>query len=171
MRCVAAIAVMLMLAGCDQGKPLSKEEAAKARAAEARINEIVAGNPGLKKSCVAKDVHGQAPFMWWADNPECYDMLPQQHWSGLWEDGWEWSNFCADPAKVCDWMDKPGTWLIFAKDSHHGPELDGTYRIEFIGRRTRSPGYFGHQAFYDHLIIADRMISIEKIPGQKYTRR
>lgn len=100
-------------------------------------------------------------------------MLPDQRWSGLWNSGWEWTSFCPDPAKKCDaTSDRGGIWLDFARDAYRGPELpDGVYRIEFIGRRTKLPGYFGHLGQYDHLMAAGRVISIQKIPGEKYAKR
>ena len=109
---------------------------------------------------------------WQPNDPNCFEMTAPQRWSGLWEKGWEWTNFCPDPATKCDWMSKRGTWLTLAKDAYRGPKLqDGTYRIEFIGRRTKKAGNFGHQASYDHLMVVDRMMSIKKIPGEKYSSR
>ena len=69
-------------------------------------------------------------------------------------------------------MSKRGISLTFAKDALDERDLpDGTYRIEFVGRRTKKPGSFGHQSAYEHLMIADRVISIQKIPGEKYAKR
>jgi hypothetical protein len=70
-------------------------------------------------------------------------------------------------------MSKRGTWLTFGKDAYRGVKLadDGVYRIEFVGRRTKVAGNFGHQASYDYLMVVDRLISIVRIPGQRYTKR
>ena len=173
MKVLTAIAIGLLLVGCHQRKPpTSKEDAALARAKDAETEKIRAGNPGLKESCLAKLRANQLGAFEWIDNPDCFQMLPDQRWSGLWNSGWEWTNFCPDPAKECDaTADRGDIWLNFAKDAYHGPELpDGVYRIEFIGRRTRVSGHFGHQAQYDHLMVADRAISIQRIPGEKYTK-
>ena len=159
--CVCLFA--LTLSGCDHRKPA---------VSDADYQAFKASYPGATKQCL--DAYRYGGFnAWRPDDPNCFEMTPAQHWSGLWETGWEWTNFCPDPAKECDWMSKRGTWLIFAKDAYRGPKLtdDGVYRIDFVGRRTKVAGNFGHQASYDHLMVVDRLISIQKIPGQKYTKR
>ena len=103
------------------------------------------------------------------DEPACYEMLPDRRWTGLWETGWEWTNFCPDPAKDCDWMSKRGIWLRFAKGAPKVP--DGLYRIEFVGRRTKVAGYHGHLNHYEHLMVVDHLISLGKILGEKYSKR
>jgi hypothetical protein len=153
----------LALSGCNHRKPV---------VSDAHYRTFKASNPGMTKECL--DAYRYGGFnAWRPDDPNCFEMTPTQHWSGLWETGWEWSNFCPDPAKECDWMSKRGTWLIFGKDAYRGPKLtdDGVYHIEFVGRRTKVAGNFGHMASYDHLMVVDRLISIQKIPGQKYTKR
>ena len=168
------IAIALLLASCDQRKPgASREDARLAQAINADIAKIRAGNPGIKNACLEKLRANKLGAFEWADNPHCYDMLPDQNWSGLWNSGWEWTNFCSDPAKECGaTSDRGGIWLIFAKGAYSGPELrDGVYHIDFVGRRTKIAGYFGHQAQYDHLMVVDRIISIEHIPGEKYSKR
>lgn len=101
----------------------------------------------------------------------CYDMLPARRWSGLWETGWEWTNFCPDPAQDCNWMSKRGIWLEFATGALDGPRPpEGIYRIEFVGRRTRVPGNFGHTSAYEHLMIVDRLISMQRISAEENAR-
>ena len=105
---------------------------------------------------------------WRPDDPDCYKMLPAQRWSGLWEHGWEWTNFCPDPADTCDWMAKRGIWLDFADNVELEDNLpDGIHRIEFVGRRTKMPGNFGHTASYNHLMIVDQIISLEPVNVQR----
>ena len=102
------------------------------------------------------------------NDPDCHEMLPAQRWSGLWEHGWEWTNFCPDPAKDCNWMAERGTWLTFAAGADPNPDLgDGVHRIVSIGRRTKVPGNFGHTASYQHLMVVDRIISIESDEKQR----
>ena len=62
-------------------------------------------------------------------------------------------------------------WLVFGKDAYPREIRDGLYRIEFIGRRTKVPGYFGHLNTYEHMVIVDRLISIRTIPGETYQKR
>jgi hypothetical protein len=166
-RIIVALIAMLA-AGCSRGGSNNTEAAL----ADAYLQQLQAQHPGMTDACVQKIRKGEIGLADWIDNPGCFDMLPDQRWSGLWNTGWEWTNFCpATAQQQCDWS-KRGTWLTFAKKAYEGPELeDGIYRIEFIGRRTRVPGYFGHLDQYAHLMVVDRLISIKKIPGQKYTRR
>lgn len=164
MRTVLCICLFtLTLNGCNNRKPA---------VSDADYQAFKTSNPGMTNQCL--DAYRYGGFNAWRPNdPDCYEMTPPQHWSGLWEIGWEWTNFCPDPAEECEWMSERGTWLTFAKDAYRGskPLDDGVYRIDFVGRRTKVAGNFGHQASYDHLMIVDRVISIQKIPGQKYTKR
>jgi hypothetical protein len=159
--CICLIA--LTLSSCNYRKPA---------VSDADFQDFKAANPGMTKQCLDANRYGGFNA-WRPDDPDCFEMTPAQQWSGLWETGWEWSNFCPDPAHECDWMSKRGTWLIFAKDAWRAPRKidEGVYRISFVGRRTRVPGNFGHMASYQHLMVVDRLISIEKIPGEKYTKR
>jgi hypothetical protein len=164
--------IVLVLTGCILSCHGPRAKTAEEKALDAKMEETRQGNPGLKQECLDKERSGQIGAMAWVNNPDCFEMMPDQRWSGLLEIGWEWSDFCPDPAKKCDWMSERGIWMTFAKGAYQGPELpDGTYRIEFVGRRTKVPGNFGHQGGYEHLMVADRVISIQKIPGEKYTKR
>jgi len=169
MKRIIVFALIGCLLGCDGQRTKTKEE----KAADAEMQQVLEGNPGLKKECLEKERSGKLRFMGWADNPDCYDMLAPQRWSGLWNSGWEWTNFCPDPAKDCpNESDHDDVWLDFAEGAYRGTELaDGVYRIDFIGRRTKVPGYFGHLGQYDHLMVVDRVISIKRIPGEKYAKR
>lgn len=175
MKFLSAFAIGLLLVGCGQRKPvMSKEDEALARALDADIEEIRAGNPGIKEVCLKKLRTGQMGAFEWINNPECFEMLPARSWTGLWNTGWEWTNFCPEPAKKCPISSEHGDiWIEFAEGAYRGlPEQpDGVYRINFIGRRTNTSGYFGHLGQYDHLMVVDRVISIRKIPGEKYTKR
>jgi hypothetical protein len=159
--CVCLFAVALN--GCNHRE---------AAVSDADYQAFKASYPGMTQQCLDAYRYGGADA-WRPDDPDCFEMTRAQRWSGLWESGWEWSNFCPDPAKDCNWMAKRGTWLIFAKGAQDGPKLleHGIYRIEFVGRRTKLAGNFGHQAAYNHLIVVDRLISVQKIPGNKYTKR
>lgn len=133
---------------------------------DAEFREFRSGNPGMTEKCL--DDYRYGGFNAWAqeaDAPDCYQLMPDQRWSGLWETGWEWTNFCPDPAKECNWMTKRGIWLTFAQGAYDGPKLpEGVYRIDFVGRRTRVPGYHGHTGAYEHLMVVDKLISVRKVP-------
>jgi len=161
------LAILLLLASCDQPKPaVSKQDVALAKTMDADIAEIRTSHPGIKGACLKRIRAGELGAFEWIDNPDCFDMLPQQRWSGLWNSGWEWTSFCPEPAKECPIASEQGdVWLTFGNNAYRGPELaDGLYRIEFVGRRTKVPGYFGHLDQYDHLMVVDRVIWIEHVP-------
>lgn len=133
---------------------------------DAEIDEIRAANPGVKEVCLKKMRTGEFGAFEWMDNPDCFDMLPRQRWSGLWNTGWEWTNFCPKPAKECGTASEHGDiWLELAgeRSGARSPPPDGLYQIEFVGRRTKAPGHFGHLDQYDHMMIVDRMISIRPV--------
>lgn len=145
----------LSLSGCNRRTPA---------VSEADYRAFKASNPGMTKQCLEAYRYGGFSA-WRPDDPNCFEMTPSQHWSGLWENGWEWTNFCPDPAKNCDWISKRGSWLTFAQGAYRGSKpLDrGVYRIDFVGRRTKAAGNFGHLGSYDHLIVVERVLSLHKI--------
>jgi hypothetical protein len=163
------MAATLFLVGCHRDGGNNAEAAL----AEAYLQQLQGSHPGMTDACVQKIRTGEVGLTGWIDNPACFQMLPDQRWSGLWDAGWEWTNFCPDPAKQCGSSSEHGDiWLTFAKGADRGPDLaDGVYRIVFVGRRTKVSGYFGHLDQYDHLMVVDRVISLEKIRGEKYTKR
>lgn len=165
--------LIIVLIGCLLSCHAQPTKTKQEKALDSEIEKIRVGNPGLKEVCLEKLRSGQIGVTQWMDNPDCFDMLPPQRWTGLWNTGWEWTNFCPAPANNCPSSSEKGDiWLAIARDAYQGPELaDGVYRIDFIGRRTRVPGYFGHLNQYDHLMVLDRLISIQKVPGENYAKR
>lgn len=146
--------MIMVLLGCQQPKPAISDD---------EFTAFRESHPGMIQPCLDEVRYGGF-IEWRPDDPDCYEMLPAQRWSGLWEHGWEWTNFCPKPAKTCDWMAERGTWLEFADDAQLDENLpDGVHRIEFVGRRTKVPGNFGHLANYRHLMIVDRIISLERV--------
>ena len=150
--------VLLLLLGCQQPEPAISDE---------EFAAFQESHPGMVKACL-DDVRYGGFLKWRPHEPDCYEMLPAQRWSGLWEHGWEWTNFCPEPAKTCDWMAERGIWLTFAEDVELDEEIpDGVHRIEFVGRRTKVPGNFGHMASYEHLMVVDRIISLEPVSPKR----
>ena len=141
-----------VLFGCDEREPVL---------GEAEFAEFRESHPGMVGACLEEVRYGG--YMQWRPNdPDCYELLPAQRWTGLWEHGWEWTNFCPEPAQSCNWMTNRGTWLIFADDVKSRSSLpDGVHRIALIGRRTKAPGNFGHTTSYEHLMVVDHIISLE----------
>jgi hypothetical protein len=150
----------LALVGCDQRKPaLSDEE----------FNMFRAENPGMKKQCLDSVYYGG--FQAWDPfNTECFEWTAPRVWRGVWNIGFEWSNFCPDPAATCaPWFEGDEMWLRWADGSGRESvaHANGTYRIEFVGRQTKVRGHFGHLNQYPHMMMIVRLISIRKIPEPK----
>lgn len=170
-----AIWLLLSIAasGCeDRGAKFSKAEIEQLNLA---AEQFRAKNPGVTKSCLEAMRAGEGPAF---PTPKdgCFEMQPAKRWHGLWNSGWEWTNFCPSPARDCPIAaERDDTWLEFADGVSPRPEPnDGLYEIEFIGRRTSVPGHFGHLDQYDHAMIVDRLISIWPVevpwPAEKNTR-
>lgn len=130
-----------------------------------RAAEVLTAHPGLTTECAAK-VGTNALDVASADVENCFVHTPPQRWVGLLNLGWEWSNFCPEPAKSCGFGGGRGSiWTEFGEGSYTGPELkDGVYAIEFVGRRTVHPGHFGHMSQYEYQMTVDRVISVRKLP-------
>jgi len=145
--------IAALLFGCQNREPAITD---------ADFEAYKASHPGMKKTCLDAVRYGGfgASNL---DEAECYELMPAQRWSGVWEQGWEWSHFCADPVKKCEWMSHPQSWLTFAETADPGQLPEGNYRIEFLGRRTKVPGYFGHLSVYEHLMVVDQVISVQRI--------
>lgn len=157
------IVAAILLVGCHRDRSSN----ADAALAGEYLAQLQGSHPGMTDACVRRIRSGEIALTGWIDNPDCFDMLPDQRWSGKWDSGWEWSIFCPDGTTKCE--ANRGIWLTskvdFPKDLAWG-----TYHVQFIGRRTRVPGYFGHLDQYAHLMIVDKFYSIQKIPGQKYVQ-
>lgn len=115
------LAIGSLLVGCDHRKPA---------VSDADFKAFKASNPGMTEQCLNEYRYGGVTA-WRPDDPECFEMMPAQRWSGVWFNGWEWSNFCAAPAKECPIESEHGDiWLEFAKGAYSGPDLlDSLYRI------------------------------------------
>jgi hypothetical protein len=132
---------------------------------EADFQAFKESHPGMKHTCLDEVKFGRE----WAtavDDPDCFQMMPAQRWTGLWNSGWEWSMFCPDPATKCKDSYR-GIALKFA-DSAPPPDVPISngilFHVEFIGRRTKVPGYFDHQGQYKHLMVVDRLLSMKQVP-------
>ena len=149
MRAFLAAISLLLCCGCQQRQAKMSEE---------DIKRIVAGLPGITDACIDKLRYGGIQAMP-NETDQCFEMMPQRRWTGLWRNAFEESIFCADePERVAaECPTGPGgTWL----EPEGGTMPDqALYRLEFIGRRTAQPAHFGHMGMNDHEIVVDRMIS------------
>jgi hypothetical protein len=160
-----AIPLLFLLFAC--GSPKVDPAGEKTGLSDAEMKQFVAENPGMTKACL-DEVSRSGILGYRPDDPACFEMMSARRWKGLWKSGWEWTNFCPAPARECSISAEHGDiWLEFAEHAYSGPELkDGLYEIEFIGRRTKVPGHFGHLGQYDHLMVADRVNSIRLLRAE-----
>lgn len=164
MKLVAGAAILLVVAGCGQPQPeqkpqLSADEVTKMRKAL----------PRMLDACIQKMRWGGIDAVP-QEVDECYEMTPRQTWRGLWRDDFEGSTFCPAPATKCGLTDEnasePHIWLEYSLPAPKDPKANpfgGLYEVEFIGRRTKYGGNFGHMGVFEHEMLVDRMISIREI--------
>ncbi|MCW2337930.1 hypothetical protein M2337_002163 [Sphingobium sp. B2D3A] len=158
MKAIFIVPMVSILLGCQQPDPAMSE---------AEFVAFRKSYPGMVQRCL-DEVRSLGFHEWRPEDPECYEMLPAQRWKGLWQHGWEWTNFCPEPAGTCDWMAKRGIWLTFAKNVVLEEDIpEGIHRIEFVGRRTKLPGNFGHTDAYEHLMVVDRIIALEPLDASR----
>ena len=156
----------LALAGCDEIEWAKQEPPRVVNGIEVEsgidIERLIREEPGLTEACKAKlRRRGLAALP--NETDQCFQMRKPQRWRGLWRAEFEGSQFCPEPATICDPMTKePKIWLDGFEDVAR--EMNGKlYRVEFVGRRTLHAGPFGHMGGSEHEIIVDRPISIEEV--------
>ena len=101
---------------------------------------------------------------------DCADLAPAERMRGVWVTGFERSAFVPNATAAPAYGDPAPDriWLDFADGSPPDPalraELDkmGTtaaVALEFIGRRSRGPGNFGHMGGAREMVRVERIIS------------
>lgn len=121
------------------------------------------------------------------DYRDCVDLLGSERIRGLWFVGLEESAFSPEGATVTSvrilseetirsetrtWLD--AGWPEQQRLLERVPEPGGlgetsVYAVEFLGRRARDAGQYGHNGNYRHLIILDELVSIRPV-GRIRTR-
>ena len=163
MRAILFGALVVFLASCEGQPPKPKSimerlEAGNLSAED--VQRVTSAFPGMTKSCIEKVRVGGVNAMP-KQAEDCFEMMPSQFWRGIWFDGFEGSQFCAAPATDCSFEMKPRVWIDVPGRKCCTFDL---YDVEFIGRRTKYPGVFGHMGGFDHEMVVDRMISMRRIP-------
>lgn len=126
---------------------------------------ILRESPGMIKSCVDKMRYEGLDSLP-QELDACYEMLPPMRWSGLWRTDFEGSRFCPRPEKYCaEWSSGDRIWLTPSKDPAFSNVryVGNLYVTEFIGRRTRVRGFYGHMGMSQHEMIVDRLIALTKL--------
>ena len=157
MRGIVAILAIALVAGC--------EKSPKPKVSNADLQEFAKAHPGITNECLNnyRSSGDWVPIVTGA--ADCFEMQAPRRWNGIWNKGWEWSNFCAAPATTCSasFVDDEMDLRFSEKAYPNGAELDGMFEIEFVGRRTKVAGYHGHLNQYPHFIVADRVTAIRRI--------
>ena len=96
---------------------------------------------------------------------------------GVWVTGFEVSNFIpgATQAPGRDDTDWQGTWLTFASGATPDPSIwaerdrlgGAAVAIDFIGRRSRRSGDYGHMGGASQIVIVDRILSL-RVLGPRF---
>lgn len=109
---------------------------------------------------------------------QCYRMDQPRRYRGVWVDEFEGQVFIPAGSRAAEWprgdARSPGwkakfekarsatIWLDVerVKLDHEWRKVGRRMRIEFIGRKTLYPGYYGHMGMSGQEIIVDRLISL-----------
>ena len=115
------------------------------------------------------------------DYRDCVELLPPERIRGTWFVGNEESDFLPEgvevesvrllsetktPPEMDTWLDVEWPKQLEYVDSVPEPKGIGdtlTYEVEFIGRRARDVGQYGHGGLATHLIVLDEMLSIRPV--------
>ncbi|WP_404334333.1 hypothetical protein AB2M62_12980 [Sphingomonas sp. MMS12-HWE2-04] len=153
--CILA-ASLFCLAACQQTTPRLTDE---------QVASLREGLPGISEQCLQMARDGGVEAIPSAVD-QCFKMTPSQHWHGLWRDDFEGRRFCPAPARQCS-IETPGPkiWPRFKDEKRPiGNQATGKlYAVEFIGRRTQSPGAHGHMAQSEHAILIDQLLAISPV--------
>lgn len=162
-----ASAFLLVPSGCDHRKPVMSED---------QMQTLRQELPGMTDKCLRRIRYGGVQAMP-SDTDKCFKMMPRARWRGLWARGFELSRFCPAPASSCSY-DTPGNeiWLSQLATIPIRADVAGKlysirlFTIDFIGRRTRYRGRYGHLGQSSHEIIVDRVVSVSEVPQRTADR-
>ena len=103
---------------------------------------------------------------------QCYRMERPRRYRGVWVDEFEGQTFIPEGAKAPKWKGEreraiaATIWLDVesANIGHKWQQGGRRVFIEFIGRKTRFPGKYGHLGIAGQYIVVDRVISLRECP-------
>lgn len=115
---------------------------------------------------------------------QCYKMEPARRYRGIWIDAFEDQQFIPEGTKAPEWpRSNPKTsewrkeadraiagtiWLDVepAKLGHKWKQGGRRTFIEFVGRKTKFRGNYGHMGMFGQEIIVDHVISLTECPEE-----
>ncbi len=149
----AALIWLVSITGCHHAEP---------KLTDAGLQAIRDANPGMTEECLESIKFGGIVAIPGRVD-QCYEMAPPQRWRGQWHDGFEGQIFCPESDRACAAGDQDQlNWLTFATGARptSATSTGKSYAIDFIGRRTRYPGNYGHFGVFRNAIVVDKLISI-----------
>lgn len=131
------------------------------------------GVEGVFGACMKKGTYKGHETLESIPDEQCYRFNPPERIEGVWIDEFEGVRLLTTAqydAGIRD-VEDDSTWLdVKPADQRPGtgpPDYTPrVFRIVFIGRRSTYPGEYGHGGMSRHLVLLDRMISIEEITGR-----
>lgn len=158
---------LLILPGCSSDRPTPA-------AAYAKWTDRLIVSLGLEysvgTSCWEKVGEGDESGVRFIGEEKCFRFDPPERIKGVWMREYEGSSLLTQAQYDAGlrFIRDDDTWLEpFAADRPPVDEKDvRAYRVEFIGRRSSYPGAYGHMGGSRHIVLLDRMISIEEIKAK-----
>lgn len=104
---------------------------------------------------------------------KCFRFSKPTHMRGVWISEFEGSMFYdgATHSPTIQRYDSNMTWLEM-RDPRYSQVMDKdggqrTFSIDFIGRKSLYPALYGHMGMSRSMVIVDRMLSMQEVPGPK----
>lgn len=124
--------------------------------------------------CARKETDDHGTVLTRIPDDQCYRFNAPERVEGVWIDEFEGQRLLSQAQFDAGIRRVEGdeTWLeVEWADYPPRPENDvegapRTFRIVFIGRRSTYPGAYGHLGGSRHLVLVDRIISLEEIKGK-----
>lgn len=150
-RIIAALVPLILVWACNRPQPkMSADEMSRIREA----------SPGMTEACLRRIQFGGIEAMP-NETTQCFRMLPQERWRGLWRNDFEGSIFCPAPATTCSYNgENTAVWLT--PNAVTG-SIGALYSVDFVGRRTAVNGRYGHLGMFAEEVVIDRPISIKMV--------
>jgi hypothetical protein len=124
-------------------------------------------------ACTREEIHSGVKVLAAIPSEQCYRFNPPERIEGVWIDEFEGVRLLTNAQYDAGirYIEDDSTWLeVKPADQRPGtgpPDYTPrVFRIVFIGRRSTYPGEYGHFGMSRHLVLLDRMISIEEITGK-----